>query len=143
MKIKKLLSSLVLGSLLGSGMIAAAPALTYFDISLPASRENGDPLPSDEISSIRFYGGCTAGQDPQAASLLFTAEIGQPTQSIINYTDGGAYSFCITIVDTDGQEGLPSDPYQLTFNLIGRPGAGNINSITIECTQQRCRISRN
>lgn len=135
-----LLSTFFLVSLLGSSPLNAATAATYFDISLPSSREGGEPLVDIEIMSINFYGSCGVTDPP---NLLFSVAIGEATSSTLNYQDGGLYSFCFAVVDTDGQVGVLSDPYQLTFNLIGRPGAGNINAITIECNIQRCRISRN
>ena len=116
----------------------AAPVQFLFDVELPTTRVDGDPLPNSEIETVQFFEQC----DTQPTPLFTVPNDGTPYQVTVD-RDEGVLSFCFNVTDQDGVGGLMSDAYNLSLDFIGQPGKGRIRSILVTCggeQGQRCKF---
>ena len=135
---KKLLALLTLSV---AGTVFAVPTDILIDFDAPTIREDGDPITDADIAEYKFYDNCV-GAPAEFLTVPNTGGVAEATTTV-DWADGTQHSICFTAVETDGTEGLFSDAYNFTFDLIGRPGAGSIRSITVTCVSQRCRVTLN
>lgn len=135
---KLLIAFLGLAFLASAGTVRAEQAAMDIEFDVATTRADGDILTPAEILEHRFFVGCNT-----TPSLFLTVPNGGLASTTVDVFDGDTFSVCFSTVDTDGQVGDLSPAYNFTVDLIAQPGAGNIRSITITCTTQRCRITSN
>jgi hypothetical protein len=121
--------AIVLGAL-------AQPVDISFTVDLPTVRDDGDPLDPAEIASVNFFVDCEA---PIPTTLLSVPNDGTPLDTSADLEEG-AHSFCFTVTDTDGIDGVMSDPLAIDLDFVGQPGAGTIREVLITCEAQRCKV---
>ena len=123
--------------------LPATAAITDLTIEfdLPTQREDGEPLAPGDISEVRFYDGCADGNYSQ---IVAVSTAGNPVSSAlatVDWADNSTHSICFAAFEPDGTQGLYSPSYDFLYELIGRPGAGNIRNIIVTCSEQRCRVT--
>jgi len=139
-KMKKLLITLGFFGLLFSASAYGVPADLVIEFDAPTTREGGDPLPDSEIRDYVFYDSCVAGATRQEILTVPNTGNLSSASTVVDWADNSQHDVCFVVVDTEGVVGPESNVYSFTFDLIGRPGAGNIRTITITCAAQRCRV---
>lgn len=86
--------------------------------TLPIEREDGTPIAEDEIATINFYAGTTAGD--------YTDTVGMTSCSMsidVTLLTDAPYYYVVTAVDTDGRESMYSPMYTLTVKRVKPPKA--------------------
>ena len=124
--------------LVAPAFVAAAPADLIIEFDKPALREDGAILNDAEIKEYVFYDQCNSTK----VELIRLNNSGNldTASTTVDWADNSNHSICFEAIDTFDSVGLTSASYDFTFDLIGRPGAGQIRSITVTCTAQRCRV---